>query len=70
MARHEPHNRPAGDPAPEGKVTMRRDAMGNLVAVLPEKPKIATTEAKPRPQQAEDPRPAGVRNIPPYGAGI
>jgi hypothetical protein len=30
----------------------------------------ATVEAKPRPQQAEDPRSALTRNIPPYGPGI
>jgi hypothetical protein len=30
----------------------------------------ATVEAKPRPQQAEDPRTALTRNIPPYGPGV
>jgi hypothetical protein len=32
-------------------------------------PLTATTEAKPRPAQAPDPRPSLFRNIPPYGAG-
>jgi hypothetical protein len=31
-------------------------------------PLKATTEAKPKPSEAEDPRPAIFRNIPPYGA--
>jgi hypothetical protein len=31
-------------------------------------PMSATTEAKPEPRDAEDPRPAMFRNIPPYGA--
>jgi hypothetical protein len=30
----------------------------------------ATVEAKPRPQTADDPRPAGMQNIPPFGAGV
>jgi hypothetical protein len=32
-------------------------------------PLKATTEAKPKPQQADDPRPPIFQNIPPYGAG-
>ena len=31
-------------------------------------PLKATVEAKPEPRDAEDPRPAPFRNIPPYGA--
>jgi hypothetical protein len=31
-------------------------------------PLEATTEAKPKPPQADDPRPAIFQNIPPYGA--
>ncbi len=69
MPRHVPHTRPTGEPAPEGKVKMRRDATGQLVPVLPATPTVATTEAKPRPQQADDPRTAAMRNVPPYGAG-
>jgi hypothetical protein len=30
----------------------------------------ATTEAKPKPPQADDPRDASQRNVPPYGAGF
>ena len=70
MPRHEPHTKETGEPAPDGKVTMRRDANGNLVGIVPPRRKVATTEAKPRPQQADDPRTANVRNVPPYGAGI
>jgi hypothetical protein len=33
-------------------------------------PLTATTEAAPRPFEAPDPRPANVRNIPPFGAGV
>jgi hypothetical protein len=29
----------------------------------------ATTEARPRPPDADDPRPASFRNVPPWGAG-
>jgi hypothetical protein len=32
-------------------------------------PVKATTEAKPRPPQAPDPRPGISRDVPPYGAG-
>jgi hypothetical protein len=32
-------------------------------------PLKASVETKPRPPQADDPRPAIFRNIPPYGAG-
>ena len=31
-------------------------------------PLKATVEAKPRPRDADDPRPAPFQNIPPYGA--
>ena len=38
---------------------------------LPERePYKATTEAKPKPPQADDPRDAFQRNVPPYGAGF
>jgi hypothetical protein len=33
-------------------------------------PYKATTEAKPKPPQADDPRDAFQRNVPPYGAGF
>jgi hypothetical protein len=32
-------------------------------------PLEATTEAKPKPPQADDPRPSIFRNIPPFGPG-
>ncbi len=49
---------------------MRRDENGKLVPITPPKPKAATTEAKPDPRDQADPRPVGMQNIPPYGAGI
>ena len=70
MPRHEPSTRETGEPAPQGKVVMRRDAKGNIVPVLPPKRVKETTEAEERPQQADDPRPSTFRNVPPYGAGI
>jgi hypothetical protein len=33
-------------------------------------PLKATTEAKPKPAQADDPRPSSVRQIPPFGPGV
>ena len=71
MPHHEPSGRADnGELAPNGKLRMRRNAEGKLVPVLPDDETQATTEAKPKPQQAEDPRSAAVRNIPPYGAGV
>ena len=29
-----------------------------------------TTEARPKPPMADDPRPAAFRNVPPYGPGV
>lgn len=49
---------------------MRRKPDGSFEAIVPEKPTTATTEAKPDPRDQPDPRPAGVQNVPPYGAGI
>ena len=53
---------------------VRQDRLGDWSVVkvrLPEGVKIdpltATVEAKPRPPEADDPRPAIFRNIPPYG---
>jgi len=45
---------------------MRRDEHGRLQVVVPDAPPVATTEAKPRPPQAEDPRPGPIRDA---GAG-
>jgi hypothetical protein len=33
-------------------------------------PLKATVESKPKPAQPDDPRPANVQNIPPFGAGF
>jgi hypothetical protein len=32
-------------------------------------PLSATSEARPRPPQPDDPRPSNVRAVPPYGGG-
>ncbi|MEA2169465.1 MAG: hypothetical protein QOF76_2765 [Solirubrobacteraceae bacterium] len=69
MPRHEPSTHSTGDPAPDGKIVVRRDADGNLVSLAPKPKLVATTEAEERPQQPDDPRSALVRNIGgPYGA--
>jgi hypothetical protein len=68
MPLHEPSGRAHnGEIAPDGKVRLRRDADGKLVPVLPDAKERATSEAKPKPRQVDDPRPATVRNIPPFG---
>lgn len=68
MPRHEPLGRPApGEVIGETKVKLRRDKDGKLVGVLPDKRPQAGTEAKPDPRDAPDPRPAAMRNVPPYG---
>jgi hypothetical protein len=70
MPKHEPSGRTDnGKLFAAGKLKLRRDAEGNLVPVLPEEVRHATTEAKPEPPQADDPRPASARNVPPYAAG-
>jgi hypothetical protein len=47
---------------------MRLDGKGRWVPVEDDaEPTTATTEAKPRPQQADDPRTGPFRNIPPMG---
>jgi hypothetical protein len=33
-------------------------------------PLKATVEAKPRPRDADDPRPSTFRDVPPYGGGL
>jgi hypothetical protein len=68
MPRHEPLGRPTPGEVLDGqKVKLRRDAGGKLVGVVPPKDTKATTEAKPEPRDAPDPRPNAWRNIPPYG---
>ena len=71
MPRHEPLGRTLpGDILDGMKVKMRRDANGKLVPVVAPKRSTATTEARPEPRDAPDPRSATTQNIPPYGAGI
>ena len=71
MPRHEPLGRPAPGEILDGNtVKLRRDKDGKLVGILPPKAKTETTEAKPEPRDAPDPRPANMRNIPPHGGGI
>jgi hypothetical protein len=69
MPRHEPLGRPApGEILDDTKVKLRRDANGKLVGIQQEKDATkATTEAKPEPRDAPDPRPSAMRNVPPYG---
>jgi hypothetical protein len=71
MARHEPLGRDApGEPPPDGKLVMRRDAKGRLQVVVPPRKLTETTEAAERPPTPEDPRTANQRNVPPYGGGF
>jgi hypothetical protein len=51
------------------QVKMRRTPEGKLVPILPSQDTKATTEAKPDPRDAPDPRPASFQNVPPYAAG-
>jgi hypothetical protein len=68
MPRHEPTTHSTGEPS--DKIVVRRDAAGNLISTKPKPKLVATTEAEERPQQADDPRPAYIRNIGgPYGPG-
>ncbi len=71
MPRHEPLGRPTPGEVLDGMaVKLRRDKDGNLIGVAPPKARTETTEAKPEPRDAPDPRPSTARNIPPYGAGF
>ena len=71
MPRHEPLGRPTPAELLDGaKVKMRRDADGKLVPIVPVKQTKSTTEAKPEPRDAPDPRSSSQQNIPPYGAGF
>jgi hypothetical protein len=61
----------------DGHWTAQQVASGDWRAVRlrapglrPVTPEGTRTEARPRPDYADDPRTANVRNIPPYGAGI
>jgi hypothetical protein len=70
MPRHEPSGRPAAGAPPDLRVRMRRGPDGKLVPVLEPEPTVETTEAAERPPTPDDPRTAGQRNVPPYGAGF
>jgi hypothetical protein len=70
MPRHEPLGRAAPGEPPDMKVRMRRDKDGKLEVVLPPKETVETTEAAERPPTPDDPRPANLRNVPPYGGGV
>jgi hypothetical protein len=74
MPRHERAPREtAGAPPAKGtplKLNARRGADGRLEIDAPGRELKATVEAAERPPTPDDPRPAGVRNIPPYGAGV
>jgi hypothetical protein len=73
MARYERDPRPAagGTPTPDGRpvVKMQLDPSGRWKPVAEPEEKTPVTEAKPQPPQADDPRPASWRNVPPYAAG-
>jgi hypothetical protein len=67
------HNRDGG----AGRWIAREVAAGDWRAVkvtipgfAPARPEGTRTEERPRPDYADDPRPAPFRNIPPYGGGI
>ena len=71
MARYERAPRAeSGDPAtPDGrpqKVTMRLGPDGVWHAVREPRELVAEQERRPAPPQAEDPRTALERNVPPY----
>ena len=70
MPRHEPSNKPDPGELLKGRVRMRRDAQGKLQVVTPEQERHTTTEAKPRPPQADDPRGNAERNIGPGGGFV
>ena len=71
MPRHQPLGRPTPGEVLDGMtIKLRRDKDGKLVGEVPERDLKATTESKPDPRDAPDPRPSSMRNVPPYGAGI
>ena len=71
MPRHEPSDRPTPGEQLQGmKVKVRAKADGSFEPIVPDTPKTATPEAKPDPRDQADPRPVGMQNVPPYGAGI
>jgi hypothetical protein len=71
MPRHQPLGRPTPGEVLDGMtIKLRRDKDGKLVGEVPERELKETTESKPDPRDAPDPRSSTMRNIPPYGAGI
>jgi hypothetical protein len=69
MPRHQPSEREPGAPGPDGVVKMQLDKDGKPVPVFRRAPVKATTEAKPKPREAEDPRHGPMRDVPPWGGG-
>ncbi len=67
MPRHQPSDKPDPGEVLKGPVRMRRDAQGRLQIVDPAGPRKATTEAKPKPPQPDDPRPVSSRDLGPAG---
>jgi hypothetical protein len=47
-----------------------RPAKVSAPGLGPAQPDGTRTEQRPRPDHADDPRPAPFRNIPPYGGGV
>jgi hypothetical protein len=44
-----------------------RPARARVPGLPPRQPYKSTTEAKPKPPQADDPRPSSFRQVPPFG---
>jgi hypothetical protein len=67
MPRHEPSSKPDPGELLKGPVRVRRDAEGRLHVVVPDAKKRPTTEARPRPPHADDPRSGPLRDAGPTG---
>jgi hypothetical protein len=67
MARFERSSRPAAGAPPPPKVKMRLGPDGRYHPLESDEERTPETRAESRPPQADDPRPATTRNIPPYG---
>jgi hypothetical protein len=65
-----PHPVPAQPLSGPVQVRARRDADGRLKIVSPPRSLTATVEAAERPPQPDDPRPALLRNVPPFGGAV
>jgi hypothetical protein len=67
MPRQEPaRSQTAGEPPPL-KVKVKLDADGHWQPVRPPRETTETIEAAERPPTPEDPRPAAIRQTPPFG---